>query len=242
MPAAPAKPIAEMEPYNQWLQIHHMIDEYPPREEDVRRARHAYLGMVSYFDDKVGALLAELERLSLADNTIVVVTSDHGEMLGEHRMLLKCVFYDPSVRVPLIVRPPGGRERRVVDDLVEHFDISAAIRDIASAPDLAESDARSLRGYVDGDDPRPRTVSITENWGFAAFETDHHKLVVDEDTLTPVQLFDRREDPLEDHNLVVDPDHAGTIDEMLDTQVRPFLATPPARPHRSLFAVESLGQ
>jgi arylsulfatase len=210
--------------------------------ERLTTVRLAYYAAVSIIDRAIGRVVDALERTGRLDDTWIIYTTDHGEMLGEHRMLLKCVFYDPSVRVPLIVRPPGGREGRVVDDIVEHFDISAAIRHIASAPDLVESEARSLRGYVDGDDPEARTVSITENWGFAAFETEHHKLVLDEDTLTPVQLFDRREDPLEDHNLVADPDLAEIIDEMLDTHARPFLATPPARPHQSLFAVESLSQ
>ncbi|MCP3938219.1 MAG: sulfatase-like hydrolase/transferase [Actinomycetia bacterium] len=207
--------------------------------ERLTSVRLAYYAAVSIVDRAVGGVVDALERTGQLDDTWIIYTSDHGEMLGEHRMLLKCVFYDPSVRVPLIVRPPGGREGRVVDDLIEQFDVSAAIREVASAPDLAGSAARSLRGYVDGDDPAARTVSISENWGFAAFETNHHKLVVDEDTLTPVQLFDRRADPLEDHNLVADPDQAETIEGMFDTHVRPFLATPPARPHQSLFAAEN---
>lgn len=66
------------------------------------------------------------------------------------------------------------------------------------------------------------STSITENWGFAGLETDSHKLVIDEDTLTPVQLFNRSNDQLEDHNLVADPEQAGTIEALLDEHVRPF--------------------
>ena len=66
--------------------------------------------------------------------------------------------------------------------------------------------------------------------------------MVDEDTLTPVQLFDRKEDPLEDHNLVADPDLKDTIEAIVDEHVRPFLETPPKRPHQSLFAVESVAE
>lgn len=204
--------------------------------------RVAYYAAVSIIDRAIGQVVAALERTGQLDNTWIIYTSDHGEMLGEHQMLLKCVFYEPSVRVPLIVRPSGGRVARVVEDLIEQFDVGAAIRDIAAAPDMEHSSARSLRGYVDGTDPNPRPVSITENWGFAAFETDNHKLVVDEDTCNPVQLFVRGEDPLEDENRVADPELADTVEEMLDTYVRPFLATKPRRPHRSMFESDSLAQ
>jgi len=210
--------------------------------ERVNAVRLAYYAGVSIIDQAIGRVVAALDQTDRLDNTWIIYTSDHGEMLGEHKMLLKCVFYDPSVRVPLIVRPPGGRDARTVDNLIEQFDLSAAIREIADAPAPEGSEAQSLRGYVDGDDPKARAVSITENWGFAGFETDDHKLVIDEDTLTPVQLFDRSEDPLEDHNLVADPDKAEVIAGMVDTYVRPFLSTPATRPHQSLFAVESLSQ
>jgi arylsulfatase A-like enzyme len=181
-----------------------------------------------------------LDRKGVLDDTWIIYTSDHGEMLGEHQLLLKCVFYDASVRVPLIVRPPRGRPSRLVDDLVEHFDAAATIRDIAGAPDTPQSAARSLRGYVDGDDPIQREVSFTENWGFLAAETHEHKLVVDEDTLEPLQLFDRNLDSLEDENLVAAPSHRHVIEEIMEGHVRPFLATAPARPHGSLFAADSL--
>ena len=83
---------------------------------------------------------------------------------------------------------------------------------------------------------RPRrTVSISENWGFAAFQTEQFKLVIDEDARTPCQLFDVQADPAEDHDLLADPQMKDKIEELMDTHVRPFLATPPARPHESLF-------
>lgn len=172
-----------------------------------------------------------------ANLTWIIYTSDHGEMLGEHNMLLKCLFYDPAVRVPLIVRPPGGREARTVEDLIEQFDLAAAIRDVAGGPPVSDSAAQSLRGYVDGRDPEPRPVSISENWGFASFETYKHKLVVDEDTLTAVQLFDRENDPLEDNNLVADPDSAEVIEQLIESHVRPFMSVGATRLHEPMFAV-----
>ena len=76
---------------------------------------------------------------------------------------------------------------------------------------------------------------MSENWGFAAFETDRYKLVVDEDAVAPCQLFDLHEDPAEDHDLLPDPLSAAVVDELMETHVRPFFRTAPARPHPSLF-------
>ena len=101
MPTVPAMPLARMHPYDQWLQIHHMVDTHAPEAEHIRNARHAFYAMVSTFDHQVGRLLSELERLGLAENTVVLVTSDHGEMLGEHGMWFKRTYLDPSTRVPL---------------------------------------------------------------------------------------------------------------------------------------------
>ena len=81
----------------------------------------------------------------------------------------------------------------------------------------------------------PRELTVSENWGFAAFETNRYKMVVDEDAVTPCQLFDLEEDPLEDRNVVDDPASKHVVEELLERHVRPFLRTPPARPHPSPF-------
>ena len=87
----------------------------------------------------------------------------------------------------------------------------------------------------DGAPAPARPVAVSENWGFACFETERHKLVVDEDALAPCQLFDLVDDPAEDHNLLADPAAAAVVDELMETHVRPFFATPPARPVPSIF-------
>jgi len=204
-------------------------------DDAIRGMRRAYSADVSVIDDAVGGVLAALEARGLLDDTWVIYTSDHGEMGGNHRMMSKCVLYEPAVRVPLIVRPPSGCAPRVVDSLIEHVDVPASVREIAAAPDIERSEGRSLLGYVRGDDPAPRDVAVSENWGFACFETDRYKLVVDEDALSPCQLFDLFEDPLEDHDRLVDPDAKPVVDQLMETYVRPFFSSPPARPHASIF-------
>jgi hypothetical protein len=90
-------------------------------------------------------------------------------------------------------------------------------------------------GYLHGDRLERREVSISENWGFALFETDRYKLVVDEDSVTPCWFVDLAEDPHEDVNGLADPTHAAAVDELMERYVHPFLASPPARPHTSPF-------
>jgi arylsulfatase len=201
----------------------------------IAEMRLAYCADISVIDDGVGRIVGALSQRGLLDDTWIVYTSDHGEMGGNHGLMSKCVLYEPAVRVPLIVRPPGGCDGAVVGDLVEHLDVPASLREIAGGPDIPESSGRSLLGYFGGSPPLPRDVSISENWGFAAFQTAHHKLVVDEDTVTACQLFDRQADPGEDTNLVRDPAYKDVVEELMTTVVAPFLATAPARPHRSPF-------
>jgi choline-sulfatase len=204
-------------------------------DDAIRGMRRAYSADISIIDTAVGNIVTALERARLLDNTWVLYTSDHGEMGGNHGMMSKCVLYEPAVRVPLIVRPPDARDGLVVDALVEHIDVPATIRAIAGAPAIPASAGRPLLGYLDGAPPAPRVLSVSENWGFAAFQTEQYKLVVDEDAGTPCQLFDLCDDPGEDDNRLADPELAPVVAELMETSVRPFLATPPARPHASLF-------
>jgi arylsulfatase A-like enzyme len=78
-------------------------------------------------------------------------------------------------------------------------------------------------------------VSISENWGFASFETERYKLVVDEDRGQACQAFDLGADPCEDVDLVADPANSDLVGELMATLAAPFLATPALRPHPSPF-------
>jgi choline-sulfatase len=197
--------------------------------------RRSYAADITVIDDCIGRMVGALEAKGLLDNTWVIYTSDHGEMGGNHGLMSKCVLYQPAVRVPLIVRPPEGCPPTVVHSLVEHLDVPATVRDIAGAPNLAGSEGRSLLAYTTGGSPSERSVAVSENWGFACFETDRFKIVVDEDACTPCQLFDLHDDPDEDHDILGDPHAKTAVDQLMETYVRPFFLTPPARPHPSIF-------
>ena len=114
----------------------------------------------------------------------------------------------------------------------------ATVREIAGAPDVPDSEGRSLLATTSRTrrSLASRSLTVSENWGFAAFETERYKLVVDEDARgRPCQLFDLSEDPRKTSNLLPDPAAAPVVEEMMDTHVRPFFRTSPARPIPSFF-------
>ena len=122
-------------------------------ETEIRTARHAYYAMVTYFDTKVAALLDALNRCGYRENTVVVLTSDHGEMLGERGLWHKRNFFEQSARVPLIVRAPGRFSSRRVDTLVSLVDLLPTLADLAGCPAeelLQPLDGKSLVGLMEG--------------------------------------------------------------------------------------------
>jgi choline-sulfatase len=237
MPASTARPVVEgTGRYGALLRgFLWMSDSETMTDGAIAGMRRSYAADISVIDHAVGLIVDALERRGMLDSTWIVYTTDHGEMAGSHGLMSKCVLYEPAVRVPLIVRPPGGCAPRVVDSLIEQLDVPATLRAIAGAPGVAGSEGQSLLGTVAGGAPPEHDVTVSENWGFAVFETERHKLVVDEDACVPCQLFDLAEDPAEDHDLLGDPLAADTVEAIMETHVRPFFTTPPARPHPSIF-------
>ena len=198
-----------------------------------------YYANITAIDDQVGQIVEALERKGILDNTWIIYTADHGEMMGDHWMLWKMLFYEQSATVPLIIRPPAGVEGRTVDGIVEHVDVTATIEELTGIAPLPNNEGNSLIGHLDGSGGPTRDVAHSENYGFGMFATDRYKLVVFEDTKEPAQLFDLREDPDEDRNVVADPAYADVIDQMMHDHVEPFLETPPLRPARGIWEVQA---
>jgi arylsulfatase len=191
-------------------------------EAVIAEIRRFYYGNITLIDEAIGRMLGAMERRGLLDETWVIYTSDHGEMMGEHRMLTKMVFYEPSVKVPLLIRPPGGCAPRVVSDLVEHLDLSATIRDIAGSAGHPSFAGRSLLGWAGGGSGFSRPAVFSENLGLGMVRTPARKLVYVTDTLEPVQLFDLAADPLEDVNVVGRGDYREARDALMNDLVIPF--------------------
>lgn len=148
LPENPDPPGPDAHPYLQAWRRFTNLDE-PTPEEMVLRARAAYWGMVEAFDTMIGQILHALRANELAENTLIVYTSDHGDMVGEHGLWWKHVFYEESVRVPLIMNWPGVIEAgQNCDRPINAVDVTATLVDAVGAPPLPASDGQSFLGLV----------------------------------------------------------------------------------------------
>jgi choline-sulfatase len=121
------------------------IDEVTLSDEVVRRARWAYYAAISYVDERIGEVLAALRETGLDEDTIVVFTADHGEMLGERGLWYKMAFFEPAARVPLIVSAPGLAPGRVAEP-VSQLDVAPTLLDWCDIGEVADMDGTRLDG------------------------------------------------------------------------------------------------
>lgn len=136
---------------------------------NVRKWTALYYAMVEEIDDLVGIMLKRLDDLGIADNTVVVFTSDHGEMLGSHCRRGKSKFFEESARVPLIIKYPGAIPAgTVVSNPVNHIDLFSTLLDYSGASSSDKSQGVSLRRFIDGtpiNEVYDETVAIVE-WDY----------------------------------------------------------------------------
>ena len=209
---APSEPVATTDEWAQHLRFmrKHSHSELLTDEFVLAGARQ-YYAMVSLIDQRIGDLLAQLERQGQLDNTWIVYSADHGEMLGDHGVMAKMNFYRSSVRVPLIVRPPGGTDGRVETAPVQAFDVAATLLDAGSAAPLDDAPSRSLVPLVTGDGGTSRDHAVSmirmrpdlATW--QAITDGHWRATFNADTGEASELFDLGTDPDEATNRVGDP-------------------------------------
>ncbi len=182
----------------------------PLTEEEVRRARRAYLANVSYFDSKLGEVVRTLEETGEIDNTIVIVTADHGDMLGERGLWYKMNFFEPSARIPLIMAGPGiahgvaGNACSLVDLLPTFIEIAGGEAAMLGEP----VDGRSLMPLARGeDDPIDEAIGeyCAEMTPWPVFMIRRGDLKYIHCDVDPPQLYDLALDPDERRNVAGDP-------------------------------------
>jgi choline-sulfatase len=199
--------------------VRHVIglDLQSVTEEQVRAARRAYYGAVSYVDDQVGKLLDGLAAARLADNTVVLVIADHGDMLGERGLWYKMSFFEPACRIPLIVHAPRRfAPRRIAQSasLVDLLPTLCELGGVASERYATPLCGRILLPALSGAGAGPDEV-IGEFLGEAAIaplvmiRRGHWKFV--HSPVDPDQLYDLGADPLELRNLATEPAHAAAV-------------------------------
>ena len=192
-------------------------------EAQLARMIAAYYGMVSQLDHNIGRILDTLDELGLTDDTMVVMTTDHGEMLGDHRIIFKGpVHYEGLLRVPLIVRGPDIAAGVVVDDPVGTIDLAPTMLRAAGV-DVPEHMEGEPLFDLDGTPTRREHVLTEDDFDavlrvpLRTITTERHKLTAYLDAPGQGELYDLVEDPGEFVNLWDDPASASLRSDLAAT-------------------------
>ncbi len=209
----------------------------PTEDLDQRQLQATYYGMIAEVDAQLGRLFDGLDELGLSEDTVIIVTSDHGEQLGDHWLIEKLGFFDQSYRIPLIISSPRSRQGaeagRVVEAFTENVDITPTVLDLVGAPPAEMSDGSSLRsllGDQDGEADWWRTavhyefdfreptsdiieqlLGIRQDQCTLSVIRDHQGKYVHFAGGFPPLFFDLSTDPGELVNRADDPSYAGTV-------------------------------
>lgn len=166
---------------------------------EIAVTRRQYCASISVIDDQIGQILDALQERGMAENTYVVYTSDHGEMLGDHGLYAKSVSYEPALRVPLLVAGPGIDGGRVSSALIELSDVNPTVCELAGLPPQENINARSFAPLLRGERKAHRTETISTIRQFQCIRTDRFKYVNNYHDMP--ELYDLQEDPQELHNI-----------------------------------------
>lgn len=215
----------------------------PPYDMDRKTLQwiyRSYYGSITHIDREVGSILQTLEETGCADDTIVVFASDHGDQLLEHGLMGKNVFFEASIRVPLMLHFPGKIKPQQVDDLVETIDVFPTLMDLCGLSIPADCHGHSLvplvasakgqyaaRDAIFSENIIPEVIT-TKHLDFEfqpgvgikgirhpdakMVRTDRWKYNYYPEGFA--ELYDLTNDPLEQQNLANEPAHAATVAEL----------------------------
>lgn len=214
-------------------------------DDDLQRTLvHGYYAATSYMDAQLGLVLDAVDRLSLAENTIIVLWGDHGWHLGDHGMWCKHTNYEQATRIPLLIAAPGVRPGKATAALMETVDIYPTLCELAGLTPSEGLDGRSAVTVLR--DPaathRDRAMHVyprgTREKGSLigrAIRTERYRFVEWKHPGAPastadLELYDYETDPLETENLAAN--HPGVVRELQailarEPEARPQISTPP---------------
>jgi arylsulfatase A-like enzyme len=215
------------------VMIDHPFLKSPDDPQEQRELQATYYGMLAEVDDQVGRLLDWLDESGQAADTIVIFTSDHGEMLGDHYLLHKLGWFDQSYHVPLIVRGPGVAPSQAVEAFTEHVDVLPTICELLDAEIPLQCDGRPLTPWLRGNAPDDwrgdahfefdfrdpdsdlleQVFGLTlEECSLAVLRDDHGKYVqFSGHPALPAIFFDIDADPAQTNNVAADPAYASRV-------------------------------
>jgi choline-sulfatase len=204
------KPPAERDIFGQRMYRLYDRGEIPVDRDQVLRARRAYHATLSYTDDLLGRLLGTLDALGLTEDTIVIVTSDHGDMLGERGLWYKMVFFERAIRVPLLFAGPGLAAGRRAE-IVSHIDLLPTLTGLTGGSHgqaLPHTDGRSLLPLLQ-DQPVEAREAVAEFMGegydapVVMLRRENWKFI--HSVADGSFLYDLARDPLETDNIAASP-------------------------------------
>ncbi|MYF99924.1 sulfatase-like hydrolase/transferase [Candidatus Poribacteria bacterium] len=202
-------------------------NDIPPPEDTVRCALASYYALVSSLDAQIGRILDAIDTSPLRGNTVVIYTSDHGEMAGSHGIWQKQCFYESAVKVPLMVRLPSGEIGRVAQN-VSLIDVLPTLLDIVGLEKPTELPGESLI-EIAGNQQHKTTRTVFSEYHHMGMLNAGYMLKRGDYKLchyvgNQPQLFNVDIDPLENSDLALNPDYAeirGTLEDALYEIVDP---------------------
>jgi arylsulfatase A-like enzyme len=187
-------------------------------KEDIQRMSGNYFGKIKLVDGWIGRIFEAYEAHGWLDDLVIIFWSDHGEMLGDHGRLYKRIFFESSLRVPLMIRWPGRISKGVRSDaLAENIDIFPTLLEGLGLEHDGRCQGRSLWPHFEDQSVRIRECQLSEVEKHIMVCTEQYKYAVDPEA-RGILLFDLKEDPQEQNNLVGKSEHADlehTMREML---------------------------
>lgn len=167
--------------------------------DDHQRNRRHYAAMIENIDRQIGRFIDTVRERGELDNTLIIYSSDHGEMLGDHSRWGKSIWRSPSTGIPLIAVGPSVCAGATSNALVSLHDITATLLDYAGAAPLQDADSRSLRPVLQSPDTQLRRFIFSGLNGWRMVFDGRYKLVVRENE--PLLLYDIQNDPQERHDI-----------------------------------------
>ncbi|MGD2245527.1 MAG: DUF4976 domain-containing protein, partial [Candidatus Aminicenantes bacterium] len=203
--------------------------EKPEGEELVRwkykRYMEDYLGCIAAVDENIGRVLDYLDKSGLAENTIVLYTSDQGFYLGDHGWFDKRFMYEESLRMPLVARFPGSiKPGSVNDELVSNLDFAPTFLDLAGVDTPQDMQGRSLEKFLQDRKVRDWRQSVYYHYyeypavhmakRHYGVRTKRYKLMHFYHDIDAWELYDLEKDPQELNNVYTNPDYSGVVQEL----------------------------
>lgn len=186
--------------------------------EESNEAIRAYYASISFIDAQVGKVIKALEEIKLADNTIIVLWSDHGYLLGEHKQWMKQSLFEEAARVPLIIIDPTSKTKgKTCEGLVELVDIYPTLTDICRLPVPHKFAGKSLKPFLNNPEKEGFKYAFTQvargtSMG-RSIRSDRWRYIEWDNGKAGVQLYDHKNDPKEYINLAQDPEYSKIVNE-----------------------------